>query len=394
MTRTGRATIAAAALLGLASAPAAQAAVVTLTYEEPIPGVVDSAYSLVVRAGAGELNRIGVASSPDAYFVADSGARLSPGSGCTSVTTSRVRCATARAARDRSVFVDAGDGDDRVGMGALATGTATEVRGGQGNDVIYGSGQHDLLYGGRGADGLLGGEGFDELDGGAGDDVLHGGSGTDTASYESRRRPVSVDLARSTGGGRGESDSLREIEQVVGGRGADDLRGGSGADSLLGGAGEARDRADGRAGGDVVIAYRAIGGPGNDSVDGRVPSCGSGLDTIYRGSHHAPGPFARGCEQVAGVFLVLRAQAVSTSRRAVVVALRCKSTERCRGTLELRDRRGVVGRRRFRIRAGGDAAAMHRVRIPLSRRPARRAATLRIEGVRAYQRSSFRLRVR
>ena len=42
----------------------------------------------------------------------------------------------------------------------------------------------------------------------------------------------------------------------------------------------------------------------------------------------------------------------------------------------------------------GESERLHDVRIPLERRPERRVATLRITGVRAFQASSFRVRLR
>ena len=372
----------------------AWAATVELVYEEPIPGIAESAYALSVVAARGEANRITVASNSDAFAVTDAGAPLTAGDGCQEVPRGGVRCPTPQPARDRSVFLDGGDGGDRLALGPQLTGTATEVRGGSGADLVFGGAEHDLLFGGAGADGLVGGTGFDELDGGPGGDVLYGGPGTDTASYQQRRTPVQVDLAAGTGGGSGEGDTLGEIEEVVGGRGADDLRGSSEPDALLGGEGPGRDRADGRGGDDVVIAHRAIGGPGDDSVDGRSLSCGAGQDAVYRGRHKAPGPFPRPCEFVVAVFLVLRAQPVATARRAVTFAVRCNGPMGCRGALELRDGRGRLGRARFTVRRGRDPARLKRVVIRLARSPTRRVVTLRISGMRAYQRSSFKTAVR
>jgi len=375
--------------LALAGAPAAAASSATLVYEAPIPELeIDAAYALAVQAGDGEANRITVRLGDGAYVVTDTGAPLRPREGCVPVSAGEVRCAMTLAVGDRSVFVDAGDGDDQVALRDLGADTVTEVRGGPGRDLLFGGDGHDLLLGGAGDDGLLGGGGFDRLDGGAGDDVR------DRVSYQRRRRPVTVDLAEGTGGARGERDLLIEVEEVVGGRAADVLRGSAGADTLIGGEGPARDRAHGRGGDDVVIAYQARGGAGNDSVDGRHVACGRGFDALYRGTHRAPGPFPRDCEQLVAVFAVLRPHPLRASRRTVVFGVRCHDRDRCRGALRLRDRRGVLGQRRFDIRRGSDPAALHRVRIRLSRRPVRRVGTLRIDGVRAYQRSSFRVRLR
>ena len=65
----------------------------------------------------------------------------------------------------------------------LATATASNVFGFDGNDILYGlNNQDDFLAGGRGNDDLYGYSGNDRLDGGAGDDRLYGGSGKDILS--------------------------------------------------------------------------------------------------------------------------------------------------------------------------------------------------------------------
>jgi Ca2+-binding RTX toxin-like protein len=76
-------------------------------------------------------------------------------------------------------------GDDNV--------RGDEIRGGDGNDALFGLGGDDLLLGGDGNDRLFGGEGGrDELRGNAGDDTLfmekgdkifNGGDGTDTLDF-------------------------------------------------------------------------------------------------------------------------------------------------------------------------------------------------------------------
>jgi len=379
----------------LAAAPAAAASTATLTYDEPIAGVVDAAYSLTVRGQAGEENRISVVADAGGYTVTDTGAALSARSGCQPVAQGKVRCPTPQAAGERTVFVDGAGADDRLSLGAQLPETTTEMHGGRGDDLLFGEPEHDLLLGGPGEDGLVGGTGFDVLDGGTGDDVLHGGSGFDTASYEPRHVPVEVDLARGTGGAEGERDTLTEIDEVVGGRGADVLRGGPNADTLVGGQGDARDRASGFGGDDVVIAHRARGGAGSDSLDGVRLDCGAGRDFLYRGKHHPRGPFPLDCERIVALFVMLRPDPVRTSRDAAVFEIRCHRRRRCRGSLELRDRAGLLGRADFELRVSADdPGALHRVRVPLERRPTRRLARLRIDGIRAYQRSEFRTRVR
>lgn len=159
-------------------------------------------------------------------------------------------------------------GDDTISTGAgddLAYGDA-------GDDVIDGGAGNDTLYGGAGDDALIGGEGNDVLVGGTGDDELDGGDGIDTVSYLaglSDTAGVHVDL--STGEAYGDeagSDTLIDIENVIGGKGDDTLIGNDGANVLHGGAGN--DTLDGGAGDDILA-----GGAGDDVIRG-----GAGFDTL------------------------------------------------------------------------------------------------------------------
>ena len=88
------------------------------------------------------------------------------------------------------------------------------IKGGAGDDLLYGFDKNDQMAGGAGADLLDGGAGADRLYGGAGDDTLKGGAGADRLY-----------------GGAGD-DTLK------GGAGADLLDGGVGADTLTGGEGK------------------------------------------------------------------------------------------------------------------------------------------------------------
>jgi len=102
------------------------------------------------------------------------------------------------------------------------------VQGGAGNDTLFGYGGNDRLEGGDGNDKLNGGDGNDSLLGGAGDDTLSGGSGNDTldggtgknfADYSTTK---ATDWKVSTQGsdfvmtnlGTGETDTLRNIDQI------------------------------------------------------------------------------------------------------------------------------------------------------------------------------------
>ena len=124
------------------------------------------------------------------------------------------------------------------------------------------------------------------------------------------------------------------------------------------------------------------------------PSCGRGMDSIFRGAHHPGGPFPRSCEQILTLFVVLEAMPIESSPRKAVFRLRCWHAGRCQGALELRHRGTRIGRQRFRVRPRDDSLTLHEVRIRFKRRFAGRVATLRIDGRRAYQDANLRVRLR
>ena len=108
--------------------------------------------------------------------------------------------------------------------------------------------------------------GNDVLKGGLGNDVLDGGAGVDTADYGDKTTSVVVTLNGSTNSsvtvGDVAEDTLRNIENVTGGSGADTMTGDALANTLVGGAGN-----------DVLK-----GGAGKDALDG-----GTGVDTVDYG---------------------------------------------------------------------------------------------------------------
>ncbi|MFL5933233.1 MAG: hypothetical protein ACJ755_05165 [Gaiellaceae bacterium] len=374
---------------------AAVSGTASLAYEKPLPELeIGAAYALSVESGQGQSNRIAVAERAEGFTVVDGGAPLRPGRGCTAVTSRRVRCPMPRAVEDRSVFVDAAGAPDSVVLSGVSADTFAEARGGAAGDLIYGSAGDDFLSGDAGIDAIVGGPGVDVLDGGAGGDILGGGPDRDGVSYQRRTGPVTVDLARGRGGGAGEHDRLIDIESVIGGMGADEIRGTNATNTLVGGEGGAHDRLVGRGGDDGLIGYRAVGGAGDDVLDTHRPTCGRGQDSIFRRTFSPLGPFAHTCERLIAIFAVLRPQAIRSSRHAAVFGVRCERAGRCRGALELRDARGRIGRKRFSLRRRGDSVALHKVPIRFARRPQRRIATLHVFGARAYQHSRFRVRLR
>lgn len=195
-------------------------------------------------------------------------------------------------------LLDGGDDNDRLNG---SSGNDT-LRGGTGNDVLDGGADNDVLYSGVGNDQLLGGNGDDVLIGDEGNDTIDGGNGTDTVNYDgtliafepSYGVTVNIDETRAyqipgrylysdpfgitvtgfdpTPSGTiaagtafsilGGTDTLRNLENIIGSD-LDDVLIGNSVANLI----------QGLAGNDIFI-----GNGGNDTLDG-----GDGMDTAsYR----------------------------------------------------------------------------------------------------------------
>lgn len=169
--------------------------------------------------------------------------------------------------------INGGDGNDRLfGDSSTAViGSAKDtIYGGQGNDVIFGGEDNDYLYGENGND---------TLDGGSGDDNLNGGSGNDTVSYRNATAGVIVNLGTGTANdGEGGTDTLINIEAIIGSNFADMLTGGSGNDTLNGGAGN--DTINGGAGNDTVSYRNATAGVKVNLTTATANDGEGGTDTL------------------------------------------------------------------------------------------------------------------
>ncbi|MDB5440394.1 MAG: Proprotein convertase, partial [Caulobacteraceae bacterium] len=159
-----------------------------------------------------------------------------------------------------------GDGADLV----VSTGLDGQLYGGLGDDVIYGGGGMDFrLYFGPVTDAelLYGGDGADTLQGGVGDDLLDGGADDDTADYSNYfptswppgyPSGVTIDLNVTGPQQVGFNfDTLVSIESLIGSNGDDSLTGNAGANIIDGGAGN--DLLDGGAGIDTASYASAYG---------------------------------------------------------------------------------------------------------------------------------------
>lgn len=158
-------------------------------------------------------------------------------------------------------------------------------------DTFSGDNSSNYLYGMAGADSLFGGDGADTLQGGTGNDTIDGGavtSGVDLADYTYTNSALNITLNGATGVGSsfnvnvgtGDADTVRNVEGILSGGGADSITGdslanyidgGAGNDTLVGGGGA--DSLFGGAGNDLLrldwssINYRLDGGAGTDTIN-------------------------------------------------------------------------------------------------------------------------------
>jgi Ca2+-binding RTX toxin-like protein/molybdopterin-binding protein len=157
------------------------------------------------------------------------------------------------------------------GVGEDSIKNIENLIGGSAADTLTGDSLANVLNGGAGNDKLTGGSGNDTLRGSTGNDVLDGGIGLDTADYSDKATAVAVTLNGATAVtvsvGTVAEDSIKNIENLIGGSAADTLTGDSLANVLNGGAGN--DKLTGGSGNDTLR-----GSTGNDVLDG-----GIGLDT-------------------------------------------------------------------------------------------------------------------
>ena len=166
-----------------------------------------------------------------------------------------------------------------VTVGGVAEDTIRNIEnvtGGAGNDTLIGDALNNTLLGGAGDDLLKGAEGNDTLD---------GESGSDTADYSDKTGSVAVTLrgvsnATVTVGGVAE-DTIRNIENVIGGSGNDTLIGNDPANIFRGGPGA--DILDGRSGSDTADygdKTDAVAVTLNGAADATVTVGGIAEDTI------------------------------------------------------------------------------------------------------------------
>ena len=148
------------------------------------------------------------------------------------------------------------------------------LKGGAGNDRLYGGTNEDELRGDEGDDFLDGGESRDEMRGGDGDDIFivdndrdevieRTDEGSDivvtTVSYNV---PVNVEVLRMLGTDNINSTGTAERDQIYGNDGKNVIDGGGGFDVMAGGAGD-----------DVYSV--------DNSLDAVIEASGEGFDNVY-----------------------------------------------------------------------------------------------------------------
>jgi Ca2+-binding RTX toxin-like protein len=291
------------AALSLLLPAAAQAATVSA---EAVPGRGVVYYVVTYSAAPGEANDLTEQPAPDGITLVDTGAEMTAGEGCTTITAHSATCTRA----DTSASLHASLGDEKDHF--TSEGPGFDVQGGPGDDVLDGGAAGGYLRGGDGEDLLQGGKTVTWFYGGPGNDTMTGtdetdrftgGSGADSidgrgeidfefaegdvVSYADHGAPVTVDLSDPSApvGAKGEGDTIANVESAIGGDGDDRLTArkdtsstgyesaldGSGGDDLIRG-GPGRDRLYGDDGDDSVRGGggddRVSGGPGHDTLIG------------------------------------------------------------------------------------------------------------------------------
>ena len=193
-------------------------------------------------------------------------------------------------------LIDGGDGNDTTTYAFYAGGINANLQTGvvsfPGNSTLtdtlisienlIGSQGNDIITGNDGDNSLSGGAGDDVLDGGFGFDRLDGGAGIDTVTYDFYASGINADLQTGVVGFPGNStltDTLVDIENLIGSRG-DDVISGNALNNVLSG-NSGNDVLDGRGGTD-----RLLGGLGDDiyvisdTSDTIIEALNEGTDTV------------------------------------------------------------------------------------------------------------------
>lgn len=103
-----------------------------------------------------------------------------------------------------------------------------KITGGNGDDILYGLDGNDTLDGGKGDDDLMGGDGKDTFIGRYdGSDGMDGGRGVDTLTYAKSSGAISISIDKNIAAAikGSDIDSIKNIENFIGSKGADSILG-------------------------------------------------------------------------------------------------------------------------------------------------------------------------
>ena len=145
------------------------------------------------------------------------------------------------------------------------------------DNTLFGENGDDLIDAQDGNDYIDAGLGDDTLIGGIGNDILDGNEGLDTVDFSNSSSLEIIDLELNEATGGEGTDSIYNIENVIGTDFSDEIRGDS-SNNILD-AGRGNDTLEGREGNDTLI-----GGSGNDILNGEEGNDsllgGTGDDTL------------------------------------------------------------------------------------------------------------------
>ena len=161
-------------------------------------------------------------------------------------------------ASDAHLTKTIGKGKNKQVVDKVESDKGLTLKGGGGDDDIYGTMYSDTIDGGAGDDELLGGKGNDTIKGGKGDDYLEGQEGNDKLYGGAGNDWLWGDDGNDILNGDAGNDTL------YGGNGDDILKGGAGDDTIYGGNGD----------------DKMYGEKGNNTF---VINTNDGIDTIYSG---------------------------------------------------------------------------------------------------------------
>ena len=179
------------------------------------------------------------------------------------------------------------------------------IFGGDGNDTLYGGANNDVLYNGAGDDSVYGGAGDDSIVGSTGSDLINGGDDFDTLDYSGLiGGGIVVNYSNATSAtiqkGAGSTDTVSEVEKIIGTNFQDTFIGSDENDALYG---SGTDILRGEDGDDVLYAdgtsVQAHGGDGVDALDYSLATPGISLTGDTTGGSWSSGVIT-GIETIIG----------------------------------------------------------------------------------------------